>query len=266
MQPKQKQEKSKLINLVKENLTAVEAGLKLFDACIPTVLGETIDIVALDKHKRLVMLALAAHKVPAPHAEKFALKTFYCWNFICDFRDDFFAEAQEKQIKLALKPPRLLVLVPEASKKLAAYLKHFQDCYIDTELYSYTLTDSQLKVKKEELAAAPKLKKSELNHFNVQFRRMALKQLTTWENWLGDNPLLRGYDKERSILDFVMPLDAEMAKVISLERFKALKAKEAEAAKNSSATSSRLKGYKALKVKEADEAKNGSKGAKKDER
>lgn len=190
---------------LRQNLDKIEKGLKLFDTRIPTILGEEIDAVGVDEFERLVIVVCSRQK-PAQFVAKEALRIFYMWNFTCDFKDDFFAEAEEQAGVTPVKvPPRIVVLTDEPpSPSFWTYLKHFKDCYIDIDIYRQSEAGANggkewfwLKVDWPDKIAP--ISRAALHRLNNNNAKMAIEHQKLWEQLSGGNPGLRGYDRHRQL-------------------------------------------------------------------
>jgi hypothetical protein len=198
-----KPQKSDLIDIVSCNLDRLEPGLTLFDSRLPTVLGHQIDILATDKNRQLTMILVFADKIPPGHSAREALWIYGRWNFICDFRDDFFAEARQREIELAPKPPRIMLLLPEVSPKLWPYLRWFRDSYIRTSVFLLEEPASTNGVKptwrKADWPETKPLSRANLHRLNLDNAAMANEQRIIWKAMVGQERVLAGYDKDRSL-------------------------------------------------------------------
>lgn len=190
---------------LRQNLDKIEKGLKLFDTGIPTLLSEEIDAVGVDEFERLVIVVCSRHRQPQFVAKE-VLRIFYMWNYACDFKDDFFAEAQEQAGVAPVKvPPRIVVLTDEApSPSFWAYLKHFKDCFIDIDVYRQNEAGTnggkeRFWLKMDWPDKFKPISRAALHRMNDQNAKMALESLKLWEQLSSINPGLRGYDRDRQI-------------------------------------------------------------------
>jgi hypothetical protein len=192
------------IDIVACNLDRLEKGLTLFDSRIPTVLGDQIDILATDKNGRLVMMLIFTKPIPGQYALQQMLKIYYRWNFISDFRHDFLSEARHREINLAPKPPRVMLLFPKVPPRVWSYLKWLKDRGIRTSVFLF-----------DDLAAgngagpawrkadwpreAKPLSRAMLHRLNLDNVYMVRQEKLIWQELSRLNATLRGYDKEKTL-------------------------------------------------------------------
>ena len=198
-------EKEELIDLLESDLDQIEPGLKFFDKHLPSVLGEEIDILALDKNDRLALLIIETRKLSAQMAAATALHLYYLWNFVCDFRADFRAEAlEQKQIELAHKPPRLILVAREMTPLQWSYLKLMKDMYIRISIYTYArrsvdgvenihFSKTAWPKETKHLTRAKKYK------FDLAYFRHMENHEKSWKQIVTMEPTMAGYDKEKRL-------------------------------------------------------------------
>lgn len=193
-----------LTDIVACNLERLEPGLTVFDTRVPTVLGHEIDILALDKIKRLTLVAIWPKKVPGRQVVKEILALFYRWNFISDFKEDLWAAADEREVTLALRPPRIILLTPELPPTAWPYLNWMRECHIKISVFSLDepapANGKEPDWQKVEWPEKIKpLSRALLHKFNLDNVKIVNEQRIVWEALIAQDPLLNGYSKDRRL-------------------------------------------------------------------
>ena len=132
--------KNHIKEIVARNPELLEKGLKLIDTDIELFAGDRADMLAVDKERRLVVLAFSAEPQTL-HAKKGALllkEALHAWNWLMYFKDSLLEETKKRTgIKLKWVPPRLAVVAPSFTKGLVDLAKMTVRSNIDLSLYTY---------------------------------------------------------------------------------------------------------------------------------
>src|SRR3989304_6335038 len=118
--------KGHLKEILARNPELLEKGLKLIDTDIEISAGDQADMLAVDKEKRLVVMAFSAEPQSLRTNKGIHLlkEAFHNWNWLMYFKDALFEGSKKKTgIKPAVVPPRLAVIAPSFTKGLISSAK-----------------------------------------------------------------------------------------------------------------------------------------------
>lgn len=119
-----------LIESLSYSLSSVEYGLQFVDSGIFVINGAIIDILAVDKDRRLVLMCTSNR----PANNQMLVKAVVAWEWVGDYRADFaYGIRTAAGLEIDNVPPRLLLLAPSFSKPMVQMANYCQE-RIDIEL------------------------------------------------------------------------------------------------------------------------------------
>lgn len=131
--------KQQLLEQTIRNIESLEAGLKYVDSNVPAVSDIRLDIIALDKANRLVLICVSDR--PQTFRTKRGIhilkESIALWDWMVDFKDDFFDGVKHIVGSYPKKiPPRLFLVAPSYAKNLLSLAAELTE-RVDLGVYTY---------------------------------------------------------------------------------------------------------------------------------
>ena len=133
--------KNHLKEVVVRNPELLEKDLKIVDTDIEIFAGDYIDMLALDRKNRLVVLVFSdkPQSLRTNKGVHVLKEAFHDWNWLTYFKDGLLEGAEKRVgIRPVPIPPRLIVIAPSLTKSFINLAKKANRSLIDLRIYTYS--------------------------------------------------------------------------------------------------------------------------------